>query len=35
MLWLVLADEKSSPEQIAIFRAMTGEQKLRLAEQLY
>ena len=35
ILWLMLADEKSSPEQIEIFRAMTGEQRLRLAEQLY
>jgi hypothetical protein len=31
----MLADEKSSPEQIEVFRAMTGEQRLRLAEQLY
>jgi hypothetical protein len=31
----MLADEKSSPEQIEAFRAMTGEQRLRLAEQLY
>jgi hypothetical protein len=31
----MLADEKCSPEQIQIFRAMTGEQRLRLAEQLY
>ena len=30
----MLADEKSSPEQIAIFRAMTGERRLQLAEQL-
>jgi hypothetical protein len=28
-------DEEATPEQIAIFRAMTGEQRLRLAEQLY
>jgi hypothetical protein len=35
ILWLMLADEKSSPEQIAIFRAMTGERRLQLAEQLY
>ena len=32
---MMLADEKSSPEQIEILRAMTGEQRLRLAEQLY
>ena len=31
----MLPDEQSSPEQIEIFRAMTGEQRLRLAEQLY
>ena len=35
ILLLMLADEKSSPEQIEVFRAMTGEQRLRLAEQLY
>ena len=35
ILLLILADEKSSPEQIEVFRAMTGEQRLRLAEQLY
>ena len=32
---LVLADEQSNPEQIRILRAMTGERRLRLAEQLY
>lgn len=31
----MMADKQSSPEQTAIFRAMTGQQKLRLAEQLY
>ena len=31
----MLADEQSSPKQIEIFRAMPGEQRLRLAEQLY
>ena len=31
----MLADEKSSPEQIEIFRPMTGERRLQLAEQLY
>jgi len=31
----MLADEQTSPEQIAAFRAMTGEHRLRLAEQLY
>jgi hypothetical protein len=31
----MLPDEQASPEQIAIFRAMSGEQKLKLAEQLY
>lgn len=32
---LMLPDEQATSEQIAIFRAMTGEQRLRLAEQLY
>jgi hypothetical protein len=31
----VLADEKLTPEQIAIFRQMTPERRLSLAEQLY
>ena len=31
----MMADEQSSLKQIEIFRAMTGEQRLRLAEQLY
>jgi hypothetical protein len=31
----MLADEKTSPEQIELFRAMTGERRLQLAEQLY
>jgi hypothetical protein len=31
----MLADEKSCPEQIEIFRAMTGDRRLQLAEQLY
>jgi len=31
----MLPDEQTSPEQIAAFRAMTGAQRLRLAEQLY
>ena len=31
----MLADEKSCPEQIEILRAMTGERRLQLAEQLY
>jgi len=35
ILWLMLPDETSSPEQIEIFRAMTGERRLQLAEQLY
>jgi hypothetical protein len=35
ILWLMLPDEQSSPEQIEIFRAMTGERRLQLAEQLY
>jgi hypothetical protein len=32
---MMLADERSSPEQIEVFRTMTGAQRLRLAEQLY
>jgi hypothetical protein len=31
----VLADEQASPEQLAIFRQMTPERRLSLAEQLY
>ena len=31
----MLDDEKSSPKQIEILRAMTGERRLQLAEQLY
>ena len=31
----VLPDETPSPEQIAIFRQMTPERRLSLAEQLY
>jgi hypothetical protein len=31
----MLPDEQSSPEQVAVFRGMTGERRLRLAEQLY
>jgi hypothetical protein len=31
----MLPDEQTSPEQIAVFRAMTGVRRLRLAEQLY
>jgi hypothetical protein len=31
----MLPDEQLTPEQIEIFRAMPGEQKLKLAEQLY
>ena len=31
----MLADEQTSPEQIAALRDMTGERRLRLAEQLY
>jgi len=31
----VLPDEKPTPEQIAIFRQMTPERRLSLAEQLY
>jgi hypothetical protein len=31
----MLADEQTSPEQFAILRAMPGERRLKLAEQLY
>ena len=31
----MLADEQASPEQLAIFRQMTPERRLSLAEQLY
>jgi hypothetical protein len=31
----VFPDEQASPRQIEILRGMTGEQRLRLAEQLY
>lgn len=31
----MLPDEQTSPEQIAIFRAMTSERRFQLAEQLY
>jgi len=31
----MLTDEQPSPKQIEILRAMSGERRLRLAEQLY
>ncbi len=31
----MLSDEQASPEQIELFRAMSGEKRLQLAEQLY
>jgi len=31
----VLPDEQISPKQIAAFQAMSGERRLKLAEQLY
>jgi Rv0078B-related antitoxin len=31
----VLVDEQSSPEQIEIYRRMSGEERLRVAERLY
>jgi hypothetical protein len=31
----VLPDEQTSPEQFAAFRAMPGERRWKLAEQLY
>jgi hypothetical protein len=30
-----LADEQPSPEQIAIYRSMTGQRRLEIAEQLF
>ena len=32
---LPLADEQPSPEQIAIYRSMTGQRRLEIAEQLF
>jgi hypothetical protein len=31
----MLRDEQATPEQIAALRAMTGEERLRVAEQMY
>jgi hypothetical protein len=31
----MLPDEQASPKQIEILRAMSGEQRLRVAERLY
>jgi hypothetical protein len=31
----MLPDEQASPEQIALLRAMPGERRLKVAEQLY
>ena len=31
----MLADEQTSPEQFAILRALPGQRRLKLAEQLY
>ena len=31
----MLADEQTSPEQFAIYRRMTGQQRLKVAGQLY
>jgi hypothetical protein len=31
----MLADEQTSPEQFAILRAMPGERRLQLAEQMF
>ena len=31
----MLTDERTSPEQITVLRALTGARRLRLAEQLY
>jgi hypothetical protein len=39
ILWrtvsMMLTDERTSPEQIEVMRAMTGAKRLRLAERLY
>ena len=32
---LMLADEQTSPEQFAIYRAMPGTRRLQLAEQMF
>lgn len=31
----MLTDEQTSPEQFAILRAMSGERRLKLAEQMF
>jgi hypothetical protein len=31
----MLADEQPSPEQIALLRAMPGQERLKLAEQMF
>jgi len=31
----MLADEQTSPEQFAILRSMSGQRRLKIAEQLY
>ena len=31
----MLPDEQASPQQLTVFRGMTGQRRLRLAEQLY
>jgi hypothetical protein len=31
----MLPDEQPSPQQLLVFRGMTGQRRLRLAEQLY
>lgn len=31
----MLADEQTSPQQFAMLRAMPGERRLKLAEQMY
>jgi hypothetical protein len=31
----MLPDEQASPQQLAILRGITGQQRLRLAERLY
>lgn len=31
----MLADEQTSPEQFAIYRKMSGQQRLKIAEELY
>jgi hypothetical protein len=33
--WVMLPDEQPTPEQLAIYRGMSPERRLEIAEQLY